>query len=196
MPELAFDPTSNLTEEILSFVIDYEDVFNLQNLYEMGRQWFEENEFTSTDTDDGEIETLYHHKVNEGGSVEHRIWWRATRSPDNPYFKYFLKVDFRTINMSTVQVNQGGEQVEANKGDVIISVSAYLLLDANGQWQNSTFGRWFHDYFRKRMYRKRIEDQRLILWQLAKDFQGELKQFLELKHPQPRQEQFHPRHKV
>jgi hypothetical protein len=196
MPELAFDPTSKLTEEVLSFEIEYEDVFNLQRLYETGRQWIEDNEFTSTDSDDGEIETLYHHKVDESGSVEHRIWWRATRSPDNPYFKYFLKVDFRTINMSTVQVTKEGEQVEANKGDVIISVSTYLLLDANDNWEGSTFGQWFHDYFRTRMYQERIDEQRLQLWRLAKDFQGELKQFLELKHPQPRQEQFHPRHKV
>lgn len=196
MPELAFDPTSDLTREVMSFEVEYEDVFQLQNLYEHGLEWIRQNEFSSTDVGDDEVETLYHHKVSEEGSVEHRIWWRATRSPENPYFKYFLKVDFRTINLSTVQLQRDGEQVKANKGDVIIRVSSYLLLDAERNWEGSTFGQWFHDYFRTRMYRERINQEHRRLWELTKDFQSEIKDFLELKHPQPKQDQFHPQYKV
>lgn len=196
MPELAFDPTSDLTREVMSFEVEYEDVFQLQNLYEHGLEWIQENEFSSTDVGDDEIETLYHHKVDDSGSVEHRIWWRATRPTDTSYFKYFLKVDFRTINLSTVQLSRDGEQVKANKGDVIIRVSSYLLLDAAGNWEGSTFGTWFHEYFRKRWYRDRINQEHERLWNLTKDFQAALKNFLELKHPQPRQEQFHPKYRA
>jgi hypothetical protein len=196
MPELAFDPTSDLTQEVMSFEVEYEDVFQLQNLYEQALEWMRKNEFTSTDVGDKEVETLYHHKVNQDGGVEHRIWLRASRTPDTSYFKYFLKVDFRTINLSTVQLSRDGEQVKANKGDVIIRVSSYLLLDAEQNWQGSTFGVWFHEYFRKRMYRDRINQEQERLWNLTKDFQATLKHFLELKHPQPKQDQFHPKYRV
>lgn len=192
MPDLACQPADDNTVEVLSFTVEYEDVFRLQNLYDQALLWISDNEFTSTDTGDDEIETLYHHKVNEDGGVEHRIWWRATRDPSNPYFRYFLKVDFRTINLKTVQMTRDGSQIEADKGDVIINVTSYLLLDAERNWRDSTFGAFFHSYFKNRLYRERINQQRLELWRLTKDFQGDIKQFLDLKHPQPRQDQFHP----
>lgn len=194
MPDLDFQPADPNCLEVASFEVEYEDVFHLQNLYEVAHQWFVENGFTSVEDGDGEFETLYHHKINSGGGVEHRIWWRANKVPrSSDYFKYFLKLDFRTINMSEVTMQRDGEQVKANKGDVIIRVSSHLIMDYKGKWKNSTFGSLFHDYFQKRLYRDRINSEQQQLWQETKDLQATLKDFLDLKTPGARQENFHPK---
>jgi len=193
MPDLVFDPTDDaFNMKVNAFEIEYEDVFSLQNLYDQIYQWIIENGFTSVETNDDQFESLYQHRISNDGSVEHRIWWRVDMESDRAdYFKYFLKIDFRTINMSTVQVEHKGKQVEANKGDVIIRVEAWLLLDANRTWRDSPWA-FLHKFFRTR-YQKQINQEEAMLFGLSSDLQGTIKNFLDLKNPNPQKELFHPK---
>lgn len=193
MPNLVFDPADEANNQLIhQFEVEYEDVFNLWNLYNEAYRWLRDNEFEDTDTHDSQFETLYHHKIGSEGSVQHRIWWRTEHTPlDSKYFKYFIKVDFRTINMSTVQVERKGKQVQANKGDVIIRVESYLMLDAFRTWRDSSWS-YFHSFF-KRRFAERINEEQVQVYKLSTDFQATLKNFLEMKNPSPQTEPFHPR---
>lgn len=194
MPDLVFDPSDEaFNMKVHSFEIEYEDVFSLQNLYDQIYLWVVENGFTSVESDDDQFETLYQHSISNDGSVEHRIWWRVDmESARADYFKYFLKIDFRTINMSKVKVDHNGKQVSAHKGDVIIRAEAWLLLDANRTWRDSSWS-YLHRFFRTR-YQKQINEEEAMLYGLASDLQSNIKNFLDLKNPTPQKELFHPKH--
>jgi hypothetical protein len=195
MPDLNLDPTDELHNiEVAEFEIEHEDVFHMKNLYKLIHDWFQLHEFKSVDDNDPEkFETLYFERILQNGNSEHHIWWRAHFIPKgNKYYKYFLKLDYQTLNMGKHEATVNGKKMKTNKGDVIFRCRAYLMLDYNKEWRNHSILKMFDHFFIKRIYKKQIDFLRTDLWLKTYKLHDVIKQYMELKTSREMPESFHP----
>jgi hypothetical protein len=194
MPDFALDPTDELhTIEVAEFEIEHEDVFHLKNIYKLIHDWFGLYNFSAIDTNDERIETLYFERVLGNGLLEHHIWWRAHNIPKkNKYYKYFLKLDFQTLNMGKHEVTHKGVKVKTNKGNLILRCRSYVLLDYKMEWRNHPILRLFEGFFIKRIYKNQVDFLRSDLWIKTYKLHDVIKQYMQLKTSTVMPEPFHP----
>ena len=170
--------------------IKYEDVFNLQNLYRMIREWLIANEYAS-DKQDEKMEKFYLEK-HSGGVKEMWIWWRTSKVPHgSKYFKYVINIDYHVLNMKDVEIMHKGTKIKANKGEAEVLINCYLDTEAEFEIEKSLF-RMIANLFRKRIYRQQVEQHKKDLQSDMLSLQHDIKQFLELKGFLPKSELLHP----
>lgn len=160
-----------------SFELEYDGVFNLKEFYKMVYEWCKINGFEAIDK--GEPEVLYMELVNGSGMKFHHIWWRFHRV-ESKYHKFFLKIDFQTLAVSSVEIVHNGKKVKTHKGNPIIRVEGWLMLDYNKEWRNHWFLKMIDHWFINRWYKDKISQYKKKLWFLVYDLQDTMKQYLEL----------------
>jgi len=172
------DPDHNI---LVSYVeIENEETFHMKNLYKMIHDWLPEEGFVSI-YDDDNPEVFYLERILGTGAKEHRIWWRCLRTPGKSgYYRYFLKIDFMTLNMKSIEVMHQGHKMKTDRGDCIIRIWAYLQLDYDRKWREGLLKR-LDPLFRHRIYKAQIEAYRVDLYKTIYRLQNVIKQYLKLK---------------
>jgi len=175
------------------FEIENEEVFHLKNLYKLVHEWLGDEGFNAVDTPDDKFETLYMDVTKASGDKEHHIWWRTVMVPrNNNYYRYFLKIDWQTLNVKKIEIMHKGQKFSTNKADVIIRVEAWLQLDYNDKWKDSAILRFFDKWFRRRFYLEKVQSYRDDLYATAFRLHTTIKQYLQLKAPVDWGRPFHP----
>lgn len=195
MPKTLFDPADKQVKEVLNFEIDHKDVLHLKNLYKMVHDWLLENNFTTTNSaaERDHYEVMYYEKQHTPEMSEHLIWWRAEKIPDgSKYLKFYVKIDFQTLAMKSVNLQREGKQIAANKGEVIIRGTAYLALDYNRYFRDHPLLKFFHAKYKNVWRKKMIDAYEEEIWLKMYDLQSTIKQFLKLKNPRPVKKAFYP----
>lgn len=193
MPDLNFNPSDKEhVMQMAKWEIEHEDVLHLKNLYKLAHNWLMTHNFKSIDFDDDKIETLYFEKVNANGNKEHHIWWRTHHIPDgSKYFKYFLKLDFQTLNMGKQETVYKGNKLKSNMGDVIMRCESYLMIDYKRLWRDHPIMKYFYKQFLIYVYRNQIDYYKTDLWIKTYKLQDVIKQYLNLKTPEKMPEYFY-----
>jgi hypothetical protein len=176
------------------FEIENEEVFHLKNLYKLIYEWLDEEGFKAVDGKaDDKIESLYRDTTTGDGAKEHLIWWRSVQVPrDNNYYRYFLKIDWQTLYIKSIEIMHKGQKFKTNKGDVIIRIEAWLQLDYRDKWKNHPFLRIFDRWFRERFYLEKIKSYKHDLYLTTFRLHQTIKQYLQLKAPVDWGRPFHP----
>lgn len=166
--------------------IENEETFHMKNLYKLIYNWLLEEGFTDIEGDKYP-EIFYLERILGHGAKEHRIWWRCMRSPQgSEYYRYFLKIDYMTLNMKSIEVMHQGQKMKTDRGDVVIKIWAYLQLDFHEGMRNNKFLTNFpvvnlEKMFRNRIYKAQIESYKIDLYKTAYRLQNTIKQYLKLK---------------
>ena len=175
------------------FEIEHEDVFHLKNLYKLVHEWLGDEDFLSVDTNDDKCESLYLDRTKDTNEKEHHVWWRCIQIPrGNSYYRYFLKIDWQTLYMKTIEIMHQGQKFKTNKGDVIIRIEAWLQLDYQDKWRKNPILRIFDRWFRERFYLEEIKKYRHDLYLNTFRLHQTIKQYLQLKAPVDWGRPFHP----
>jgi hypothetical protein len=136
-------------------------------------------------------EIFYWERRYATGAAEHQIWWRFIKIPDkNTYYRYYIKVDFQSLNLQNAETTYEGKKVKTNKGEIILRVQAWLQLDVNNQWEKAPFLKYVDNFFRKRIHLQQIEQYKRTLEEIAERLRNNIKQYLELQMPYPPQRGF------
>ena len=196
------DPDKNI--QVTFFEIENEETFHMKNLYKLMREWLIEENFTDMYGEDPSAsnqEALYLERLFTTGSKEHRIWWRCFKYPRNlsptegmskSFYRYYLKIDFMTLNMKSIEVMHQGHKMKTDRGDVIIKIWAFIQLDFRGDFARSPFlTRWWR-MFRYRIYKAQVESYRIDLYKITYRLQNIIKQYLKLKTLYEMPKAFHP----
>jgi len=205
MPDLNYTPYDSDSDlyirQVAFFEIEKEDLFHLKNLYKMIQEWLALNQFYSVDSDnvidpktrDTNIETLYFQRILPEGSSEHHIWWRTHKIPrGNNYYKYYMKLDFQTLNMKSKEITVRGQKIKSNFGDVIIRCKCSLVLDYKKEWRNHWFLKHVQKLFLQYIYKKRVDYLKMDVWVTTYKLQDVIKQYLSMKTPYDMPRSFHP----
>lgn len=167
--------------------IENEETFHLKNLYKLIHDWLAEEGFKDIYGSDDNPEIFYLEKILGTGAKEHRIWWRVYRTPQKShYYRYFMKINFLTLNMKSIEVMHQGHKMRTDRGDLIINIESYLQLDYNRKWRGKPgapkpFIMRFDKLFRNRIYKAQIESYKIDLYKTTYRLQNVIKQYLKLK---------------
>lgn len=195
MPQTLFDPNDPDVKEVLNFEIFHKDVFHMKNLYKMVHDWLVENNFVSSNPVAGRdhYEIMYYEKQHTPEMSEHFIWWRAQKEPDGSnYIKFYIKIDFQTLALKSVNLQKDGNQIAANKGEVIIRGTAYMSLDYKRYFKDNALLNLFHNRFKTKWRKKMIDAYENELWLKMYELQSTIKQFLKLKNPRQVKKAYYP----
>ena len=174
---------------VTRFEIDVEDTFHFKNLYKMIFNWMPTEGFISAGGKQPEV--YYWERRFANGASEHQIWWRFMKVPDNnSYYRFYLKVDFQSLNMQGAETTYDSKKVKTNKGEVIIRVQAWLQLDLNNEWEKAPLLKYFERMFRNRIHLQQIEQYKATLEGMTERLRNNIKQYLELQMPYQPQKGF------
>jgi len=90
--------------------------------------------------------------------------------------------------MYDIEIMREGKKEKVQKGELRIDIRAYIEMP---DITNTPMLRFFDNWFRTRLLKKNLEENRKMLYQDAYRLQGMLKKYLELKTFIPDMERFH-----
>lgn len=168
----------------------YKDMFIMLSLYRMTHKWFMENEYRDP-SDDPSLESsgeiLYwvrvgtHHNPQEN---ELRLWWRTKKwfapvgTSSSSQYQYHIDVDWNVINMTNKEIMHEGKREKVQHAELRIMIRPYIEV---GDLKSTPLLKYFDTWFRSRLIKKNLEENRKMLYQDAYRLQGTIKKYLELK---------------
>ncbi len=178
------------------FRVKYKDIFDLKKFYEDLHLWLEERKWIDFEDGSDHYETFYLEKIDMGGFKEMWMRWRPMKIPiENSYYRYWLDLDFHCLGIKDVEVVKEGKKFSAHKGEVELTVTAFIELDYQGQWSKHPFLKFFNQIFPKRIFRRALfEEHKREIYREAYEMQNWIKRWFKLKRYLPYEEikSFHP----
>jgi hypothetical protein len=184
-PKPAFVPRYTGTLDVrplVSYTITYKDVFSLQNLYELLREWFIENGYTKRDEE--KFPEIFYLQRETPGGREVQFRWRFTKNPiwhTSKLFRYDIDVDCIVRQLKDVEIAWKGQKLKADKGQVEIQVASKLVLDYESAWQKTPFFMSFKDLLVNRLLKRKIDQATKEVVGDATGLQDAIKTYLKLE---------------
>jgi hypothetical protein len=180
----------------------YRDVFVMQPLYRVTRQWLLENDYTDIRQDltmESAMEILYHFRKGTSqnpAEKELRIWWRTVKrggpfsagTGNNKAYQYHLDLDWNVIQMVDMEIMKEGKKEKVQFGELRIDIRPYIEVP---DLSKSPLLKFFDNWVKTRLIKKNLEENKKMLYQEAYRLQGMLKKYLEMKVFTPEAEAFH-----
>ena len=191
MPTRITIPTLNIT---------YREMFVMQPLYRITKHWLAENDYVDAhgdETMESAMEILYHIRKGTSQSPnekELRIWWRTVQLPvaggrlGNRFFTHHIDIDWNVIQMYDMEIMRDGKKQKVQHGELRIDLKAYIEMP---DIANTSILKFFDNWFRTRLLKKNLEENKKMLYQDIYRLHGMLKKYLELKAFTPDTENFH-----
>ncbi len=178
----------------------YKETFWMQPLYRMVRQWLVENEYVDNANDtsmESAMEILYLYK--DGTRVnpnerELRIWWRTKKqavamgTAGNRFYTHHIDIDWNVINMVDREIMYNGNKLKVQAGELRILIQPYIDVK---DLSKTPILKYFDLWFRTRLIKKNLEENRKVLYQDSYRLQGTIKKYLEMRTFLPKEERFH-----
>ena len=160
-------------DTIYSSKVKYAGVFDYPDFYKFCYDWLvDEMEMFV-------IEDQYVEKI-EGDSKRVDFVWKGVREVTD-YFKFAVKVKTRILGMKTVELVQDGQTVKANKGTVEVKISATLIRDYKGRFEEGAFKKFLRAIYEKWVITSRVEQFEEKLAGDADKFLAQVKDYLNLE---------------
>jgi len=152
----------------------YEGIFSYKDFYKFCYDWLlEETEL------DPLMEKEYAEKI-KGPTKEVKIKWEGYKKVTD-YFKFTIKVEFHILNMSEVEVNQGGKKAKMNKAEVKLTVKGVLERDYDGKFETSGYRKFLRAVYEKWIIPSRILEFEDKLAGKCDEFVLQARSFLDLE---------------
>jgi hypothetical protein len=176
--------------------VEYEDVFDLKQLYKELHEWLGQWGFTADpdvqkDTDLNFKEVLYWERTDQSGTAFHHCWWRVVK-PGTKYHRVFFRINFQTLGFNKQEFMYNNQKKKADKGDLIIRLEAWVQLDYANKWAKGPLLKKLDRILQKKLQKPDIQQLRDDTLKLAYHFQQYIKEYLELRQPYPQGASFHP----
>ena len=160
-------------EQIFSSKVKNVGIFSFPDFYRFCYDWL---------TDETELlimENKYKEKLS-GDSKDIEIEWVGIRKITD-YFKFEIKINFRVLGLTKVEINQGGVKVKTNKGSVEVKVAGDLVRDYQGKFEGSAIKKFLRSIYEKWIIPSRIEQFEEKLIEDCNEFLNQAKAYLDLE---------------
>lgn len=168
---------------VSNWKLTYTEPLSLKDYYIMIHFWLIENGY-SDEISGGEDqhEFLYLEKEDMSGLKEHQIKWELIKKPDNAFFLYRVKLAFKTIALAKTEIVIDGKKINADKGEVEVSVSAQLELGtSNTKWTEHPFLSFFTKIYPKKIIADTLSMHKTMLLTDMMNLQGTMKNYLKIR---------------
>jgi len=159
-------------DQIYTQKIKHTGIWDFKETYRFLYDWLIDNDYLVT-------EKTYNEKINPTGK-EIEIRWEAKKKISD-YFRFVLKVEWRILGMTEVEVKKEENKVKMNKGYIEIKFSAVLEKDYEHRWENSGMLKFLRGVYDRYIVRGRIENYELKLFSEVDELIAQTKSFLALE---------------
>jgi hypothetical protein len=160
-------------EDVFSSKVKYDGYFKFSDFYKFCYEWLADEEGFEME------ESKYVEKV-KGNSKEMEIEWNGKKKITD-YFRYAIKVKFRIIGLTEVEINKGGVKVKTNKGSVEISMKGTVERDYKGKFETSAAKKMWRGIYEKFVIPSRIDQIEDKLIGICDEFLSQAKAYLDLE---------------
>ena len=123
-------------------------------------------------------ETVYKEKI-KGDAKELEIEWRGS-SKITDYFKFEVKIEFRILGLTDVELVRDGQKIKTNKGDAEVKMKGVLVRDYDGKFEKNSTQKFLRSIYEKWIIPARIEEYEEKLIMTCDEFLSQAKAFLDL----------------
>ena len=113
-----------ITEEKVKF----SGIFEFKDTYQFVYNWLVDEDYT--------VEEEKYSETISGDTKGIEINWKATKKVSD-YFRNEIKLGWRIIGMSNVEVEKNGKKIKMNKGNIELKIVGSLSRDYMGKWDSN-----------------------------------------------------------
>lgn len=135
-------------DKLVEEKLTHDGVFDFKDIYNFVYTFFIDNEYT--------LEEKAYKEKTSGNTKEIEINWIAKKKI-NDYFRFFIKIDWRVLRMTSIEVMKDGKKVKLNKGTLEIKFAAYLERDYESKWESSSFYKFLRGVYDEFVIKKTIK---------------------------------------
>lgn len=161
------------SETIFSSKVKYNGIFPFSDFYRFCYDFLEDELGLDISED------TYSEKLS-GDSKNIDIKWTGTRKVTD-YFKYKIKVSFRILGLTNVEMVKDGVKIKSNKGGVEIKIKGDLIRDYQGKFEINAFNKFLRSIYEKWVIPSRIDEYEGKLAGDCDEFLAQAKAYLDLE---------------
>lgn len=160
-------------DTIFSSKVKYNGIFNFADFYKFCYDWLTEETLLLI-SEDKYVEKL------SGDSKNIDIEWSGKRKITD-YFQFDAKVKFKILNLTKVEITEGGKKINTNKGSVEVSIKGILTRDYKGKFETNAFNKFLRSIYEKWIITGRIDQMEDKIIEDCDEFLGQAKAYLDLE---------------
>jgi hypothetical protein len=161
-------------EDILfSSKIKYSGIFLFSDFYKFCYDWLTE------EIGLGISEDKYSEKL-AGNAKNMDIEWTGEREVTD-YFKFQVKVAFKIIGLTNVEISKNNSKIKTNKGDVEVKIKGVLIRDYKGKFETNAFQKFLRSVYEKWIITSRINQMEDKIIANCDEFLSQAKAYLDLE---------------
>ena len=160
-------------DTVFSSKIKYSGIFSFSDFYEFCYKWLVEESGLSISEDS------YSEKIS--GDVKNIDFsWSGSKKVTD-YFKFEVKISFRVVALSNIEVNQEGRKIKTNKGNIEVSVKGTLVKDYKGKFEKTAFKKFLRGIYERDIISSRVSEYEDKLAGTCDEFLSQAKAWLDLE---------------
>ena len=160
-------------ETVFSSQITYSGIFSFQDFYRFCYDWLTEEVGMQI------IEDKYSEKL-AGDSKNINVTWRCEKKITD-YFRFDAKVTFIVNSLKKIEITNGGQKVDTNKGMIRVRVEGILVRDYLGKFETSAFNKFLRGVYEKWIITSRVEEFKERIIKYSDEFLLQSKAYLDLE---------------
>jgi hypothetical protein len=160
-------------DTIFSSKIKYNGIFSFKDFYAFCYDWLTEE--TGLDIS----EDKYSEKIS-GDSKDIDVEWDGTRKVTD-YFKFNVKVSFKILGLTEVEIQQGSTKMKTNKGVIEVKIKGILVKDYEGKFETNALNKFLRSIYEKWVISSRITEYENKIAGNCDEFLNQAKAYLDLE---------------
>ena len=160
-------------DKVFSSKIKYSGVFNFGEFYKFCFEWFRDEAGIEM------TEEKYAEKLS-GDSKNIDVEWSGSAKMTD-YFKMEIKVTFRILGLTSVELSDGNRKIKTNKGSVEVSIKGTLVKDYGSKFEKSGFQKFLRGVYEKTVIPSRVSEYQEKVMKTCDEFLAQSKAYLDLE---------------
>ena len=160
-------------EEVFSSKIKYDGIVSFKDFYKFCYDWLSEETGLTLK------ESKYSEKLS-GNSKNIDIEWVGAKKITD-YFKSEIKVSFKIIGLTDVELAKDDQKIKTNKGSVEVKITGNLIRDYQGKFEKTSFQKFYRGIYEKWIIPSRIEEYEDKVAGACDEFLSQAKAYLDLE---------------
>jgi hypothetical protein len=115
-----------------------------------------------------------------GDAKNLEIVWTGVKEVTD-YFKFQIKVEFKIIGLTNIELTEDGKKIKTNKGSVEMKVQGILLKDYKSKFEKNGFQKFLRGIYEKAVIYSRIDQMEENLIIECEKFLSQVKAYLDLE---------------
>lgn len=161
-------------DDIFSSKIKSTGIFDFADFYKFLHDWLVEELRYADFSEDKYTEKL----IGDAKNID--IEWTCKRKMTD-YFQFQIKVKFRILGLTNIEVTKNGVKIKTNRGSVEMAVTGTLIKDYEGKFEKTAGKKFLRSIYEKWVIPSRVNDFEEKLAGHCEEFLNQAKAYLDLE---------------